>query len=237
MSWLADMATGATPQGPTRPPEGAEVPASPWGEFPPMMADPAKLEKDRLVSTKQANRPFLAYVSHPRALRLALIAWLLPDRYKHYREEREKEHQAWMERKKERDEKLARGEKVGPEERDPTEEQEVGCVGLLKFFTVVIVIVLLAGKFFADDYLWGYEAKWKTVKTWIPVRFLPSSMQSRVLKYWLCASVNVQTGDQLITERNLARHDGTDPNKPLWLAVRPYIIILPLPRLNIMCPD
>ena len=64
MSWLSGMATGETPQGPTRPPQGNEVPASPWGEFPPMMEDPAKLEKDRLVSTKQANRPFLAYVAY-----------------------------------------------------------------------------------------------------------------------------------------------------------------------------
>ncbi len=43
------------------------IPSSPWAEFPlkdqyPTVQDPA--DPSRQVSTKQANRPFLAYVCH-----------------------------------------------------------------------------------------------------------------------------------------------------------------------------
>ncbi|EIN10814.1 cytochrome b5 [Punctularia strigosozonata HHB-11173 SS5] len=178
MSWFGHL-SGQPPE-PPRTPGGTEYPPSPFGNFPindtyPKVEDPSGVEKDRLVSTKQANRPFLAY--------------------KEYRDKQEKEHQAWMERKKEREEKLAKGEAVGPEEPDPTEEREVGCIGLLKFFTILLVITLLAGKFFTGDYLWDYQGKWRSLKAYIP------------------------NGDQLITEKQLAQHDGSDSNKPLWLAI------------------
>ena len=61
--------------------------------------------------------------------------------YAQFKERRKAEHEAWLKRKQEREEKLARGEEVGPEEPDPTEEPEVGCLGLLKFLFVVFVFV------------------------------------------------------------------------------------------------
>ena len=77
--------------------------------------------------------------------------------YAQYREKRQQEHEAWLKRKKEREEKLARGEEVGPEEPDPTEEPEVGCLGLLKFIVISLVVVILAGKFFTGSFLWEQD--------------------------------------------------------------------------------
>ena len=63
----AGLATGSAPGTPTKagPKTPGSVPGSPWAEFPlkdnyPKTQDPA--DRDREVSTKQANRPFLAYV-------------------------------------------------------------------------------------------------------------------------------------------------------------------------------
>lgn len=74
-----------------------------------------------------------------------------------------------MKRKQEREEKLKRGEKVGPEEPDPTAEVEVGLLGLLKFFVYTILILALAGKFITGSYVWNYEDKLPALKSLIPV--------------------------------------------------------------------
>lgn len=88
--------------------------------------------------------------------------------YAQYRAEREKLHADWLQRKKERDEKLTRGEEVGPEEPDPTEEREVGCLGLLKFILYATLFVVLAGKFFTGSFLWEMELP--SVSQFMPVR-------------------------------------------------------------------
>ena len=56
-----------------------------------------------------------------------------------------------------REEKIDRGEEVGPEEPDPTAEPEVGCIGLLKFLVISLVVIVLAGKFFTGSYLWEQQ--------------------------------------------------------------------------------
>jgi hypothetical protein len=90
-------------------------------------------------------------------------------RYKEFRELQEQKHRAWLEYKKERDEKLARGEKVGPLERDPTAEVEIGLLGLIKFLSLTLLIIVLAGKFVTGSFLWDYDGKWVQLKTYIPV--------------------------------------------------------------------
>jgi hypothetical protein len=70
---------------------------------------------------------------------------------------------------KEREEKIKRGEKVGPAEPDPREETEVGVVGLLKFFLTLAIFALLAGKFFTGSYLWNYEPGNMDLSSYWPV--------------------------------------------------------------------
>ncbi|KAG6850167.1 hypothetical protein H0H93_000294 [Arthromyces matolae] len=129
----------------------------------------------RMVKDKSANRPFLAH--------------------KEYRERQEALHAAWVERNKEREAKIARGEKVGPPEPDPTAQKEVGVLGLLKFVLYLVLISALAGKFFTGSYTWEYESKWTQLKT-----------------YW-------PTDQRLFSERLLAEHDGSVPERPIYLAI------------------
>ncbi|KAG6332122.1 hypothetical protein ID866_6967 [Astraeus odoratus] len=139
-----------------------------------LVVDPAN--PSRKVRRKAANEPFLAY--------------------KEFKDKQEKEHEAWLQRKKEREERLARGESVGPEERDPTAEEEVGLVGLLKFILYVLLIIVLAGKFFTGSFLWEYDGKWVRLKTYLP-----------------------ESQGRLFSEAYLATFDGRDAHKPLYLAI------------------
>jgi len=159
--------TGATPADAAR--------AAPAIDDPhPRVPDPSI--PNRMVSSKPANRPFLAH--------------------KEYRDRQEALHNAWLERKNERDEKLARGEKVGPEERDPTGEEEVGLLGLLKLILGLVFVVLLAGKFFTGSYMWDYDGKWIQLKSYLP-----------------------ETNQRLFSERHLAEFDGSTPDTPIYLAI------------------
>jgi len=86
-------------------------------------------------------------------------------------------HNAWEEKRKARDEKIARGEKVGPLEPDPTAVEEVGVLGLLKFLAIVLLCICLAGKFLTGSYTWDHHSRWLQLKTYWPVssRFITSS--------------------------------------------------------------
>ncbi|KAK1217350.1 hypothetical protein PQX77_019985 [Marasmius sp. AFHP31] len=140
----------------------------------PLVRDPS--QPNRMVSNKPANKPFLAY--------------------KEYRDKQAKLHEEWLERKKERDEKIARGEEVGPEEKDPTAQEEVGLLGLLKFLLIVIVCITLAGKFITGSYLWEYDGKWVRLRTYFP-----------------------EPGQRLFSERMLSEFDGRVPGRPIYLAI------------------
>jgi len=152
---------------------GGPPPVYTGGDGYPTVPDPD--DPDRMVSAKPANKPFLAH--------------------KEYRKKQEGLHNAWLERKKERDAKVARGEAVGPEEQDPTAEEEVGVLGLLKFLLYVAIIFLLIGKFVTGSYFWNYEVGWTQLRAFWP------------------------TNDRLLSERVLAEYDGSDPTKPLYLAI------------------
>ena len=132
---------------------------------------------NRMVSNKTANRPFLAY--------------------QEYREQQEALHTAWAERQKEREAKVARGEKVGPPEPDPTAQKEVGFIGLLKIIFFLLLTLALAGKFITGSYTWEYDAKWLQVKK----LFQPT------------------TNQRLFSERWLAEFDGRVPGRPIYLAI------------------
>jgi len=129
----------------------------------------------RMVAEKTANKPFLAHHQYKRQL-----------------EARRKEYE---QRKKERAEKLARGEEVGPEERDPDEVREIGCGDLLKFLVFCIIAAVLASKFVTDTWTWGYEGKWTNIHTYMPSK------------------------SGVFSEDQLAMHDGTHPGKPIYIAI------------------
>ena len=95
--------------------------------------------------------------------------------FKEYREQQEALHAAWLEKKKARDEGIARGEKVGPLEPDPTAQEEVGFLGLLKFILTVLFCIALAGKFITGSYSWESDSKWLQTKTYFPVSTSPST--------------------------------------------------------------
>ncbi|KAJ7162625.1 cytochrome b5-like heme/steroid binding domain-containing protein [Mycena crocata] len=130
---------------------------------------------DRMVSAKAANQPFLAH--------------------KEYRDQQEALHNAWLEKKKIRDAKIAKGEPVGPLERDPTEPREVGLLGLLKFFVYATVFLALAGKFITGSYTWEYETRLVQLKTLWP------------------------TDQRLFSEKVLADYDGGASGRPTYLAI------------------
>ena len=122
---------------------------------------------NRMVSTKSANRPFLAYVSimsisikSKKELKASTVI---------KRTARNRKNTEWLKKKKERDNKIARGEEVGPLEPDPTAVQEVGLFGLLKFILYAILIFLMAGKFITGSFVWEHESKWLQLKTYLPV--------------------------------------------------------------------
>jgi len=97
---------------------------------------------DRMVSTKRANQPFLAY--------------------KAYRDEQAKLHAAWLERENARQAAIARGDpNPPPAEPDPSDEaavREIGLLELCKFLIYVLLAVMLAGKFVTGEWFWGGEA-------------------------------------------------------------------------------
>lgn len=130
---------------------------------------------DRYVTNKSANRPFLAYAE--------------------YREKQKALHEEWLVKKKERDEKIARGEKVGPLPPDPTEVKEVGLGGILKFFLYVLIVGALAGKFITGSYTWDHQTRWMQLKNWMP------------------------RNERLFTPEYLAQFNGEDPNKPIYLSI------------------
>jgi len=59
---------------------------------------------------------------------------------------------------------IARGEKVGPLDPDPTAHKEVGLLELLKFVLYFTIAVALAGKFITGSFTWEYQTKWLLVE-------------------------------------------------------------------------
>ncbi|KAJ7499338.1 cytochrome b5-like heme/steroid binding domain-containing protein [Mycena latifolia] len=129
---------------------------------------------DRMVSAKAANQPFLAH--------------------KEYREQQEALHNAWLEKKKIRDAKIAKGEPVGPLEPDPTQPTEVTLVGFLKFLVYLTIFLALSGKFVTGSYTWEYETRWVQLKTLWP------------------------TDQRLFSEKVLREYNG-ETGRPTYLAI------------------
>ncbi|KIK65725.1 hypothetical protein GYMLUDRAFT_39234 [Collybiopsis luxurians FD-317 M1] len=75
------------------------------------------------------------------------------------------------------------------------EPHETKFVQALRLFLYLILFGALAGKFFTGSFLWEYEGKWIRLRTYFPPK------------------------QQLFTESALSNYDGSDPNKPIYLAI------------------
>jgi hypothetical protein len=129
-------------------------------------------------------------------------------RYKAYRDEQAKLHSAWREREDARLAAIARGDpNPPPAEPDPTAEREIGLLGLLKFLFYLFLFLLLAGKFVTGEWMWGSASSEGDgmVGSWIV----------GAKKWWLAPAQQ-----RLFSEGSLARFDGSDAEKPIYLAVR-----------------
>jgi len=127
-------------------------------------------------------------------------------RYKAYRDEQARLHAAWLERENARQAAIARGDpNPPPAEPDPTDAatvREIGLLGLCKFLVYVLLVVLLAGKFITGEWFWGGDA----------------DVRKSLWKLW-------PAEQRLFSESLLAEFDGSNPHKPLYLAVRCVVAI------------
>ncbi|KAJ3892576.1 cytochrome b5-like heme/steroid binding domain-containing protein [Lentinula edodes] len=92
------------------------------------------------------------------------------------------------------------------ETRDDNDHQDVsvsvenasehtGFVQALRLILYLIVFIALAGKFLTGSYVWEYEGKWIRLRTYFP------------------------PPQRLFTESELAKYDGMDPDKPVYLGI------------------
>ncbi|KAG8865367.1 hypothetical protein FRB96_000257 [Tulasnella sp. 330] len=130
----------------------------------------------RTVPVKNANKPFFVYQD--------------------YREQQAKLEAEKVARRKEREEKIARGEDPGP---DPDVSRLPSAATVFRTLLIILAFTAYAGYFVKGDWKWGYESKWLTTRHYM--QFIPDGVQ------------------MAYTEQSLARFDGTDPEKPLLLAL------------------
>ena len=138
-------------------------------------------------------------------------------RYKAYRDEQAKLHDAWLEREQARQAAIARGDpNPPPAEPDPTAEREIGCWGLIKFFSVVVLVVVLAGKFVTGE--WGMAGSELGLDLDL----------GGAVKRWLLPAVP----QRLFSEQGLGEFTGADAGKLIYLAVEFFFLGPPPPCLS-----
>lgn len=81
---------------------------------------------------------------------------------------KEEEERLKAEKVKRREEKIAKGIALGPE--DELEKEQSAAVALLRLLLVFIGIVLALGWFITGSALWNYDGKWVQIRTYFPVR-------------------------------------------------------------------
>lgn len=145
-------------------------------------------------------------------------------RYQDYRAQQAKLEAEKLARRKAREEKIAKGEDPG---RDP--DAAWGPSGTTVFRTLIIMLLMTAyaGHFVTGDWKWGYESKWLTMRHYAslyPVSSLSccSIWGGVLMAVWDVLQDGVQ---KAYTEAGLLKYDGTDPQKPLLLAVSPSAIV------------
>jgi len=113
--------------------------------------------------------------------------------YRQHKKREEEKAAAKVERKRRREEKIAKGEPLTEDDLD--EYEDTACWALTKMLLWIVGTIVLSGWFFTGSAVWGVESKWLNLKTWIP------------------------TDQTAFSEIQLAAFDGTDPEKPIYLAI------------------
>lgn len=117
-------------------------------------------------------------------------------KYQELRKKQQEELEARKQRNKERLEKMARGEETEPlEKEEPDEPVNITLWDLIKFLVILTAIVMGSGFFITGDPFWDYQGKWRRIATYLPKH------------------------EALFTEAGLAKFDGSDPTKPLYVAI------------------
>lgn len=93
-------------------------------------------------------------------------------RYKELRRKQQEELEGRKQRNKERLEKLARGEEVGPPEKEEEDIVNISLWDMIRFLIVLAAIVMGSGYFITGDPLWDYQGKWRRISAYLPVRTL-----------------------------------------------------------------
>jgi len=133
-----------------------------------------------------------------------LASFRVFSRYKAYRDEQARLHAAWREREDARLAAIARGDANPPAaEADPTAEKEIGIWGLVRFVGLVVLGLLLAGKFVTGEWMWGGGAA-----------------DSLRLGAWVREVRGLWPAQQrFFSEGLLGGFDGSDPGKPIYIAI------------------
>jgi len=113
--------------------------------------------------------------------------------YRQHKKREEEKAAAKAERKRRREEKIAKGEPLTEDDLD--EYEDTACWALTKMMLWIVGAFVLSGWFFTGSAVWGIESQWLNPRTWIPMD---------------------QTA---FSETQLAAFDGTDPTKPIYLAI------------------
>ncbi|KAF8335075.1 cytochrome b5-like heme/steroid binding domain-containing protein [Cantharellus anzutake] len=148
--------------------------------------------RGNLVTDKSANRPFLASVSIG---------------YREYKVKEEEKIRLTAEKIQRRNEKIAKGQPLGPEDGlEP--EPSAASLNLAKIILFLFGAFFFAGWFITGSVLWEYEGKWTKWDTYFP---RPQKILSPV---------------------ELAEFDGTIPGRPVYIAINGEVYDVTASRRN-----
>jgi hypothetical protein len=88
--------------------------------------------------------------------------------YREYKVKEEEKARLKAEKIKRREEKIAKGEELGPE--DELEKEPSAMLALLRVFLVFIGIIMALGWLITGSVFWEYDGKWVRLATYLPVR-------------------------------------------------------------------
>lgn len=100
-------------------------------------------------------------------------------RYREYKVKEEEKARLKAEMIQRREEKIAKGEELGPE--DELEKEPSAILALLRVFLVFIGITMALGWFITGSVFWEYDGKWVRLSTYLPVSYFFRDFLSTLL--------------------------------------------------------